>query len=264
MSGAGPSPPGPEAAGWAPPVAPQVPGEPYRPLAGLSPWIFWLLLLMAVTYAVSAAITLAVHGLGEYSTPARFDRFGGGDAALALIGLLQGLLFIAVAVLFIIWFYRAYKNLDPLGAPKPRHAVGWTIGAWFVPILDLILPKLMLNEIWRGSEPEAAGEAEGTAPVPLLHHLWWAVWVVGFLVAVGAGVDGAVSSFEGALSADGAAATTASGTLSVVSSLLFTLAAVLGALVVRRTTERQESRWRRLAGAHPGAGGHGGWTPAVQ
>lgn len=242
--------PGPETPGWSPPGAAYAPVEPYRPIAGLSPWIFWLLLLIAATYAISAMITLAVHGLGEYSTPARFDRFGGGDAALAVIGFVAGALSIAVAVLFIIWFYRAYKNLVPLGAPAPRRSPGWTIGAWFVPFLDLVLPKLMLNEVWRGSEPEPGGDPAKVA-IPAFHHLWWAAWVVAFLVAIGAGVDSAISSIDSALSTDGATSTTASGALSVLTSLLYAAAAVLGALVVRRTTERQEARARNR-----------GWIPA--
>jgi len=252
---------GPETPGWSPPGAAYVPGEPYRPLAGLAPWIFWLLVITAAANGLSAVITLAVHGLGTYSTPA-YDRLDGADIALALFGLLQGLVFLATAVLFIIWFYRAYTNLRPLGGPEPRHGVGWTIGAWFVPVLNLILPKLMLNEIWRGSEPESSGGAGEKATVPAFHHVWWAIWVLGFVLAVGASVDSAISSFDSALSTDGAAVTTASGALSIVSGLLSGVAAVLGALVVRRTSERQESRWRRLAGS-PGAGqGAAGWTPA--
>ena len=258
---AGGLPQGPETPGWSPPPTAYAPVEPYRPLAGLSPWIFWLLVVIAATYAIGAVITLVVHGLGEYSTPARFDRFGGGDLAITLIGILQGLLFIAAAVLFIIWFYRAYKNLGPLNAPPPRRGSGWTIGAWFVPILDLILPKLMLNEIWRGSEPEPSGDP-GKAAIPTFHTLWWATWVLGFLVAIAAGVDSAISSVDSALSADGAAVTTASGALSVVGNLLYAVAAALGALVVRRTSERQESRWRRLASSSAASRGAAGWTPA--
>jgi hypothetical protein len=254
--------PGPETPGWSPPGAAYAPVEPYRPIAGLSPWIFWLLLIIAATSAISALVTLGVYGLGEYSTPASYDRFGAGDVALALIGLLESLLVLAAAVLFIIWFYRAYKNLRPLGAPPPRRSAGWTIGAWFVPILNLILPKLMLNEIWRGSEPEPVGGPGTKAPIPPFHHLWWGAWVGAFLVAIGAGVDSAISSIDSALSAEGATVTTASGALSVLASLLDTLAAVLGALVVRRTNERQESRWRRLESARPAAHGATGWTPA--
>jgi hypothetical protein len=250
VTGAGGASPGPETPGWSPPGAAYAPGEPYRPLVGLSPWIFWLLVTTAAANGLSTVITLAVYGLGTYSTPA-YDRLDGADIALALFGLLQGLVFLATAVLFIIWFYRAYTNLRPLGAPEPRHGVGWTIGAWFVPVLDLVLPKLMLNEIWRGSEPEPAGGAGEKATVPAFHHLWWAIWVLSFLLAVEAGVDSATSSFDSALSGDRATTTTASGALSVVGGLLSAAAAVLGALVVRRTTERQESRARKL-----------GWTPA--
>ena len=254
MSEAPERPEGPETPGWAPPAAAYAPPSPFRRLAGLGPWIFSLLLAIAALYAISAVITLAAHGLGEYTTPAQLDRLGGADVALSLISLLQGVLEIALAVLFIIWFYRAYKNLRALRAPEPRRNSGWTIGAWFVPILQLVLPKLMLNEVWRGSEPDRALDA-GPVTVPAFHHLWWATWVAGYLIGIWIGVD---SGIESAFS--GGAGTTTSGALSVASSVLYAVAAMLGALVVRRTTERQEARWRQVVG--PPAEGAPGWTSA--
>jgi hypothetical protein len=211
----------------------------------LSPWIVWLLLLQGAVYAVSAVITVAAHGLGEYTAPAQLDQLDAADLALSLIGFLQAVLFIAVAVLFIIWFYRAYKNLTVVGTAGPRRSVGWTIGAWFVPFLDLVLPKLMLDEVWRGSDP-AAPDAARSSPVPLYHHLWWWVWVVAFLLSIVIGVESGISSFDAALEGDGAAVTTANAGLSAGSSLLYAVAAALGALVVKRTTERQEERARGL------------------
>ena len=53
-----------------------------------------------------------------------------------------------------------------------RYGNGWAIGAWFVPILSLVRPKQMANEIWRGSERGvdlAGGEAgRGAEPRPLV------------------------------------------------------------------------------------------------
>lgn len=144
-----------EAASWYP-VATMPAPVPYRSLAGLSAWTFWLLAVMSATYAVNAVRTAVTRGLGGYSTPVGLDRLGGVDLAPVLVGLVQTGLFLAAGVLFVIWFYRAYENLRPLAAPEPRRDSGWTLGAWFVPILNLVLPKLMLNEIWRGSDPDPA------------------------------------------------------------------------------------------------------------
>lgn len=245
-----------EAAGRAPEspagpsLPPAAPAPPYRRLGGLAPWIWWVLLVLAATYATSAILTLAAHGLGEYTAPARLDRFGGADVALSIIGLLQSVLSIATAVIFIIWFYRAYENLRAVSGAGPKRSSGWTIGAWFVPILDLVLPKLMLDDVWRSSEPDPARHPS-EARVPAFHHLWWWIWVAAFLLSMAVGVESAISSYESALS--GPVGTTVSGAVAVGASALYAVAAVLGALVVRRTTERQDERARRL-GALPRPG----------
>ncbi len=242
-------PAGPEVPGGAAGPGAQVGAPSYSRLASLARWISWLLLGAAALYAASAVVTLAVHGLGKYSTPARLDRLGGTDVALSTVGVMQSAIFIATAVLFLIWFYRAYENLRAVAAPPPRRGSGWTIGAWFVPVLDLILPKLMLDEVWRGSEPDARRDSAAVR-IPAFHHLWWWTWVVAFLLSTALGVESAISSVQSALAGD-VTGTSVSGALVILTSALHGVAAVLGALVVRQTTERQESRWQRLSAARP-------------
>ncbi|QYO65100.1 DUF4328 domain-containing protein [Leptolyngbya sp. 7M] len=47
---------------------------------------------------------------------------------------------IATIVLFLVWLYRAHKNLFSL---KPTHldfSPGWAVGWWFIPFLNLVRP----------------------------------------------------------------------------------------------------------------------------
>jgi hypothetical protein len=50
-------------------------------------------------------------------------------------------------------FRRAYRNLPALGAESPRFSSGWAVGAWFVPFLNLVRPKQIMDDIWRASDP---------------------------------------------------------------------------------------------------------------
>src|SRR5579871_3682790 len=49
--------------------------------------------------------------------------------------------FVIAGLCFIARFHRAYTDLMGLGAATVRHALGWAIGGWFVPILNLWRPK---------------------------------------------------------------------------------------------------------------------------
>src|SRR5207249_4328581 len=81
----------------------------------------------------------------------------------------------------------AYVNLPRLGAGPLRLTTGWSIGAWFVPILNWIRPKQIVNDIWRTTAPERPTGVQTAPDVSPLVHWWWGLWVsVGWLVGIGA------------------------------------------------------------------------------
>lgn len=95
---------------------------------------------------------------------------------ISLLGI--GLL---TAVLFLIWIYRAHKNLKALGASELKYSPGWAIGGFFVPFVNLVRPYQVVMEIWRSSAPEmrgsfgAAWKHEGSS---LFIALWWGAWLI--------------------------------------------------------------------------------------
>ena len=56
-------------------------------------------------------------------------------------------LVVATGVAFLVWFSRAYRNLDALDLPR-RYGTGWAIGGWFVPFLNFARPKQVADDIW--------------------------------------------------------------------------------------------------------------------
>ncbi|HEX5542115.1 MAG TPA: DUF4328 domain-containing protein [Micromonospora sp.] len=91
-------------------------------------------------------------------------------AASELIVALPSLaVYLAAAVLVIVWFYRARVNLDAFPGAGPTMAAGWAIGGWFVPFANFVIPcRVMANlardSLWR-------------ARTPVLVGVWWAAWL---------------------------------------------------------------------------------------
>ena len=54
-------------------------------------------------------------------------------------------------VLFFMWFRRAYYNLRLIKG-KTRYAVGWAVGAWFIPVVHLFMPYQIMNELFRDTK----------------------------------------------------------------------------------------------------------------
>ena len=152
--------------------------------------------------------------------------------------------FVLAALAFIPWFYRAYANLPRMGVTRLRHAPGWAIGGWFVPFLNLIRPKEIANDIYRGSVPAARTSGDPTTgPAPAFLHWWWAMFLIaGLAMRIGVSMvntanNTAIASRDDFIAAiekeqDGVLVTAVSSGLAIV-------AATLAILFVLRVTRMQ-------------------------
>lgn len=100
-------------------------------------------------------------------------------------------------ITFIPWFARAYSNLPRLGILPLRFRPGQAVWSWFVPILGLIRPKQIADDIYRGSRPDAPANRgfRELAVSPLLHW-WWGAFLTALVlgrIATGV-VNGAADS----------------------------------------------------------------------
>jgi hypothetical protein len=215
------------------------PADQPRDLSGWA-WCVYVslgLLCIALVARLVTALDLhsAVTGGGDIVAKYRdYDRW------IAI----HGLLLLLSAVVFIGWFFQAYKNLRRLGVQNLRHGNGWAIGAWLVPILSLVRPKQMTNDIWRGSE-RGAEVTNGwrLVPVPSLLHWWWGLFLLqGFLLYFGQTMtQGGYDKLARFGELSNGFSQIKSGTVAdVIGDLAGIAAAVLAILVVSTITERED------------------------
>lgn len=93
---------------------------------------------------------------------------------------------IASAVVFLMWIYRAYKNLAALGATGLRFTPGWAVGWFFIPIANLVRPYQVTSEIWKASEPKVdttdSTSWKNLATSPIVGW-WWALFLISSFIA---------------------------------------------------------------------------------
>jgi len=84
------------------------------------------------------------------------------------------------------WTYQTSRAFDARGASGRRWRGWWTIGAWFVPLASLILPKLVFNELEKISQVPFDGEEIGDRwkgeTRSTVADLWWLLWVAGLFM----------------------------------------------------------------------------------
>ncbi len=69
-----------------------------------------------------------------------------------ILNSLWGVAFFVSSIFFLIWFYRAHKNLGRTEVPGLEHKSYWTVIGCLIPILNLVMPYIMLRETWKGSK----------------------------------------------------------------------------------------------------------------
>jgi hypothetical protein len=147
------------------------------------------------------------------------------DRLTATGGILQFALLVVTAVVFLLWFHRAARNLPALGVLEERTPA-WSVGSWFVPFVNFVVPKWVSNDLWR------AGDR--SAQYPLVLDVWWAFWLISSILGniAGRAFAGAdeLREFRSADYADAAA------------SGIGIVAAILCIRVVKSITRRHDER----------------------
>lgn len=214
-----PHPGGPQAP-YAAPVGPP------RAIAGLARALTVLLAVACVTGLLSGLASWRRAGVaqsildGDDVSAAAADS---ADLVVAVAAIADVGVTIAIAVVFIVWFWRVIKNsqlLDRAAAPM----AGWAIGSWFIPLANLVLPGYFLNKVDRVS-----GDDDGHRRTKLL--------IIGWAVAYGAAIY--LSRVIWRVEPIGLDELVVADRRDLGLQLVYVVAAVLAILLVRSMTDRQ-------------------------
>jgi hypothetical protein len=85
---------------------------------------------------------------------------------------------IVTAVAFISWLYLALKNIQGWRIAGLSWGPGWAIGGWLIPLANLVIPALVVNAAYKGSEAPAGRRYPGYGR-PGLIVAWWLTFVIG-------------------------------------------------------------------------------------
>ncbi|MFI1651449.1 DUF4328 domain-containing protein [Streptomyces avidinii] len=231
------APVGPPSPSPSPYAAPDVKGVRLRAPVGLA---VALTALFALVIGVDAFAVYADWNVRSLMERLLADSAAVGDAELehgyrltGRAGMIQGQVAIVTGIVFIIWFHRVRTNAEVFapGADKLRR--GWAIGAWFVPLANLLLPYRIAVTTWVSSVPSGA-EGHSRRFRLTLVNLWWGAFVLAKILAWYGGTS--YSRAETTEAVRDAATTMLAG------DVLDIVAAVLAVLFVRRLTAMQHAR----------------------
>jgi hypothetical protein len=216
--------------------------SPYHSLRGLAIATDILLGVAGAIALVSIGVLVNARSVvHDHATSSTFLATRDVRDALDAVSGVAGFFFLvslAIAVLWIIWMWRAATNTRLFGLARQRFGPGFAIGGWFIPLANLVIPGMQMADISRGTPATAV--PEGARRSTALVWWWWITFIVGRLafLAIPGGVRlGRIyrlSDLDTRV------------TLSIIGNVFVLVSAVLAILVVRRITTGQEAGAARL------------------
>ena len=216
--------------------------EVFKPLRNLA-----LFTIIGLSLLIVGELFSAMIGVGQVVSP---DSSVDLEGPMSVWLLLQGVVFllrlpllIFTIVMFLIWIYRAYSNLEPLAGRNLQFSPGWAVGWWFIPFANLVKPYQVVREIWEESDPDVPDNeptflTASSRTAPTYIGVWWGAWITSNILN---------NVTERTYDPDSMANIEISGIFFIVTGLLTAAAAVLAIMVVRDITERQASRHLSLS-----------------
>jgi hypothetical protein len=133
--------------------------------------LFFILLGMAALSAGMSGLSLATGRAAqtEIESFSLLDFIELGTALLYLG------FYVTSVVIFCMWVHRANRNARALGSAAMRFTPGWSVGWFFIPIMNLWKPMQAMREIWHISENPHQDPPEETPPQV---GTWWTLWLV--------------------------------------------------------------------------------------
>jgi len=192
--------------------------------------LFALATAMALVRAIALSTRLVVLDAPEASD--FFSRARDADDFVRVTDVILAVIVVAIIPCFIVWCFRAAKNQEALERRPERLGPGWAIGGWFIPLANFVIPVLVIQDLWRGSDAriERGDPRWRIADRSWLIGWWWGLFLVSLLTFTGTPIDQRELDLAEVRGAN---------LLAVVAMLCFAASAVLAVMVVKRLDARQ-------------------------
>ncbi|MGH9309189.1 MAG: DUF4328 domain-containing protein [Vicinamibacterales bacterium] len=172
------------------------------------------------------------------------------EVFILLAALLQIAALASAGVTFLKWLRQAYVNVPAITGRETDQHDAWAIWAFFVPILCLFRPQMIVREIWDSAERMwllGDERAQGRMPPKDCVNLWWGLFLGSVIVdnVINLGTSGAATASD----------TRSAITLYLMADVLDVPSAIVAIVLVHRVTELQVPLLAEPAASVP-------WAPA--
>lgn len=200
------------------------------PLTKFLKAMLWISLSVGVLSVVSDLFEMNLLSTGSISEAEAESN----ETRQEVVCLLYLGVFIVTGIVFLKWVYRANSNCHGFDAQGMKFTPGWSVGYYFVPIVNLYRPYQVMKEIWKVSKNPAHWQNEPGSP---LLGWWWALWLISGFVGN--------ATFHMQMKAETISNMKAATTASIISGIIDIPLCIVGVSLVSAIFARQEQLVRK-------------------
>ena len=209
-----------------------------RGRANLVVGVFAVYLLVEIIYIVSTlgeiSLLQRIRDGGVYT----YEEIEANDVRQGIIFLLYLCVYIVLGIVFLVWQYRVKKNEPHLGVTGTRFSPGCSVWMWFIPLVNLFGPYLVMKEAWQASSSETTDSWDKLPVSPLLGW-WWGFWLISGFANIATQIFLDAEDVTAFINAD---------LLSVAGSVIAIPSALFAMVLVKGISARQETRYQNAHG----------------
>jgi hypothetical protein len=159
-------------------------------LSGTLQGFFWAMCGLSIVAVLLAVGNLLAFNtwwdtpIGSREEDDALDDWERVEDALQAAGGLMVLVGVVVFVLLLIWANSAHKASQELWHGERKWTSGWSVGSWFIPFGNAVIPKMVLNEIERiAFSPRSGGRVANdfrSTSTSIVGWVWWLASILGY------------------------------------------------------------------------------------
>jgi len=95
-----------------------------------------------------------------------------------IVSIIQTAIAVITVIAFLLWFYKAHKNTALVSKQPLKYSPAWSVGGFFIPLINLVLPYKVAKEIWYASSDNAYDFNQlNKKPMVGFIMTWWLLFI---------------------------------------------------------------------------------------
>lgn len=148
--------------------------------------LIWVVLALHLVNFISAYMQYNLLQTVANGGSVSYEAAAANDIRQQICNSIYRIAFLISGITFIMWFRRAYFNLQQKVGYRLTHSDGWAVACWFIPVICWFRPHKIMREIYVDTKEFFTKKGLSEKVNYSTNYLgwWWALFIILQLVGI--------------------------------------------------------------------------------